>query len=472
MFDIVNFAKNGELFDGHYYLIRPLSVDGATADVWLALDTNTVKDVGRLSAIKHLRDWEYERIGLVVAIKIYRPQNALDIEGEQRFRDEYMIVYNCHHTNLIHPTHFSIFKDIPYLVLPYCKRGSSEQLIGNYKDNDTLWSYIEDVASGLDYLHHFTPPIIHQDIKPANILLDDTLHYSITDFGISAQRGGVQESYYDEENSGTLAYMAPERFKEDNEPIPQSDIWAFGATLYEIITGTVPYGEYGGKSQPDGKVRIKFPKDSVSVNIQKLICACLNKNPHKRPTARQLIEAAQKKRFLSEKSFIPAVSIAAAMLLVIACLSFVFNSPDATTEEYGDDSEINDDPIVKTILKNIDKQILRMDEYLNNHKYDAYDTKESNKIDGCLGEEMYIAILQQIDTLYDSHLNNVSEKLVNEMNQRRDSAVAMSERWKDSLENQANQFQQVGPIGMPKAEEARNRAEKLTRQLNRIKNKI
>ena len=160
------------------------------------------------------------------------------------------------------------------------------------------------------------------------------------------------------------------------------------------------------------------------------------------------------------------------MLLVIACLSFVFNSPDATTEEYGDDSEINDDPIVKTILKNIDKQILRMDEYLNNHKYDAYDTKESNKIDGCLGEEMYIAILQQIDTLYDSHLNNVSEKLVNEMNQRRDSAVAMSERWKDSLENQANQFQQVGPIGMPKAEEARNRAEKLTRQLNRIKNKI
>ncbi len=49
-----------------------------------------------------------EESGMMVAIKIYRPKNALDIEGEQRFRDEYKIVHNCRHTNLLQPTNFSI----------------------------------------------------------------------------------------------------------------------------------------------------------------------------------------------------------------------------------------------------------------------------------------------------------------------------------------------------------------------------
>ena len=185
MLNIQELADSGQLFDDHYALIRPLSIDGATADVWLALDMRTVSEEVQATVVTQLPDDEIEKVGLVVAIKIYRPQNALDIEGEQRFRDEYMIVFNCRHTNLIHPTHFSIFKDTPYLVLPYCKLGSSELLIGTKLTDNDIWDYILDVSSGLGYLHSLEPPIIHQDIKPANILLDDTHHYAITDLGIS-----------------------------------------------------------------------------------------------------------------------------------------------------------------------------------------------------------------------------------------------------------------------------------------------
>lgn len=103
MLDIEKFALSGELFDNHYKLLRPLSTDGGTADVWLALDAKTVKDRSCLDNAPNLSDEEVEELGLVVAIKIYRPKNALDIEGEQRFRDEYMIVFNCNHTNLLHP---------------------------------------------------------------------------------------------------------------------------------------------------------------------------------------------------------------------------------------------------------------------------------------------------------------------------------------------------------------------------------
>ena len=323
MLNIEEFADHNELFDGHYALIRPLSVDGATADVWLALDMNTVTEDIQFTDVAWLSDDEIEKLGLMVAIKIYRPQNVLDVEGEQRFRDEYMIVFNCHHTNLIHPTHFSIFKETPYLVLPYCKQGSSELMIGNKLDNDSIWRYIKDVASGLAYLHALNPPIVHQDIKPANILLDDTNHYAITDFGISSQKGGVHGFYSDEENSGTLAYMAPERFKEGAEPIPQSDIWAFGATLCEILTGKVPFGEEGGMKQADAKNNVKMPIiPGVSADIQKLIHACLSKNPDDRPTAEQLMEAAEEKEYpVKTRKFLYG-SMLALVLGLIACAIF------------------------------------------------------------------------------------------------------------------------------------------------------
>ncbi len=274
-----------------------------------------------------------------MAIKIYRPQNALDIEGEQRFRDEYMIVFNCHHTNLIHPTHFSIFKETPYLVLPYCKLGSSELLIGNELDNENIWKYIKDVESGIAYLIALTPPIIQQDIKPANILLDDTLHYAITDFGISSQKGGVHGFYYDDENSGTLAYMAPERFQEGTEPIPQSDIWAFGATLCEILTGKVPFGEDGGKNQKEFNAAMPVIPN-VSSDIQRLIHACLSLEPGDRPSAEQIIMAAEARQYpvKSKKTLFGAI-IVIVLALVVCATYFLSNSNEkieknqATPEE-------------------------------------------------------------------------------------------------------------------------------------------
>ena len=329
MLNIQEFAETGKFFDGHYALIKPLSVDGATADVWLALDMNTVTESFQATDIVKLHEDEIEKLGLVVAIKIYRPQNALDIEGEQRFRDEYMIVFNCHHTNLIHPTHFAIFQETPYLVLPYCKFGSSELLIGKKLENEDIWKYILDVSSGLAYLHALTPPIVHQDIKPANILLDDTHHYAITDFGISAQRGGKQGYYYDEENSGTLAYMAPERFQEGSEPIQQSDIWAFGATLYEILTGQVPFGEEGGKNQMESNAQMpNIP--NVSSDIQRLIHACLAKEPGDRPSAEQIKNAAERRQYpiKSKKLFYGSI-VAILATLVCSFIYFLFPQPQS-----------------------------------------------------------------------------------------------------------------------------------------------
>lgn len=133
----------GMMLDGRYKLLRPLSSDGGTADVWLALDTNTI-DEGYDEETDGIT--AKEDTGIEVAIKIYRPKNALDI-GDQRFREEFKIVFKCHHTNLVQPINFSIWNGIPYLVLPYCKEGSSESLTGKINDAESLWKYISDVSA-------------------------------------------------------------------------------------------------------------------------------------------------------------------------------------------------------------------------------------------------------------------------------------------------------------------------------------
>ena len=305
MLDIDTLMRTDQLFDGHYRLLRTLSTDGATADVWLALDVNTID--------KNASEGD-ESSGMLVAIKIYRPKNALDIEGEQRFRDEYMIAHECRHTNLLPPEGFSIYEEMPYLVLPYCEAGSAEQFIGHPQSVDDVWKFISDVASGLDRLHSNRPQIIHQDIKPANILIDNNGNFTITDFGISSKTSGSHGSYYDEFNSGTLAYMAPERFDDDPQPIPESDIWAFGATLCEILTGQVPFGEEGGLSQKNNNAAMTSLA-GLPAAIRNLIRACLQKDPKKRPTAAQIIEAARIKRF-PMKSKKPLVFILAGLLLL------------------------------------------------------------------------------------------------------------------------------------------------------------
>ena len=332
MLDIVKFAESGKLFDNHYKLLRPLSTDGGTADVWLALDANTVKDRSCLDNAPNLSDQEVDELGLVVAIKIYRPKNALDIEGEQRFRDEYMIVFNGNHTNLLHPTSYSIFEEMPYLVLPYCKQGSSEKLIGKLKKDCDIWKYIEDVASGLAYLHACTPPIVHQDIKPGNVLIDDIYNYAITDFGISSKKGGSHDYYYfDDENSGTLAYMAPERFNTETEPMPQSDIWAFGATLHELLTGNVPFGEEGGYAQTQKNVPMP-DAPGVSADIQRLIHACLAPDPDDRPTAQQLAVAARQKQYPVKSKKPLYITLAILGMVLVGGLSFLLGSSSEQEE--------------------------------------------------------------------------------------------------------------------------------------------
>jgi serine/threonine protein kinase len=258
------------LFHDRYRLLRQLG-RGGFSEVWLSEDTKT---------------------GIQIALKVYAPGTGLDEDGVKIFSREFSLVFDFNHGNLLRPSHFDICDKMPYLVMPYCERGSMVKRRGNMSEEE-VWLFLHDVASGLSYLHKQEPPIIHQDIKPDNVLIDGDGKFVITDFGISTRvRSALRKTMQRQHTGGgTFAYMSPERFSNDNTPLMASDIWALGATLYELLTVDVPFGEHGGFLQKNG-AEIPDIKGTWSSDLKNLVEHCLQKNVSDRPTGEQLVKHA------------------------------------------------------------------------------------------------------------------------------------------------------------------------------------
>ena len=262
--------QENALFGEHdrYRLIRLLG-QGGYSEVWLAED---------------------EQAGLTIALKVYAPGRGLDEDGVTQFSKEFKMVFNLNHANLLRPTHYDVFQRMPYLILPYCERGSSIKLSGKI-DEKMAWTFLQDVASGIAYLHAQEPPVIHQDIKPDNVLMDSSDSFVITDFGISAKVRNTLQSAGSK--AGTMAYMAAERFNTDYQPIKASDVWALGASLFELMTGKPPFGENGGLAQKRG-AELPVISGDWSPKLKEMVLRCLQEKTWDRPTAKAISEEARR----------------------------------------------------------------------------------------------------------------------------------------------------------------------------------
>lgn len=259
--------EQGALIADRYELISLLG-KGGFSEVWLAEDM--------LANIK-------------VAIKIYAPGVGLDDAGITLFTQEFSLVFDMNHTNLLHPTHFDCWQRMPFLILPYCQNGSAFKYVNSdtHISEEEAWKVLHDVAAGLAYLHGKNPPIIHQDIKPDNILISEEGRYMITDFGISARVRSTLKRSAAEMSGGTLAYMGPERFGPSPQPIMASDIWSLGAMMYELMTGFPPYSNHGGMLQKNG-ADIPLIEGEYSQKLKDLIYRCVALETWDRPTAEQI----------------------------------------------------------------------------------------------------------------------------------------------------------------------------------------
>lgn len=258
------------LFHDRYFL-QEMKGRGSFGEVWLARD---------------------EKLDIDVAVKVYI---ALDSRGVQEFTTEFKTAFGLNHPNLLHAYHYDTCEDRPYLVMPFCP-SSAIDLIGNV-DEPTMWHFIHDVASGLEYLHGMG--IVHHDIKPDNIMRDADGKFLITDFGISVKFRSTLRRNSEREvkaetvsKGGSIPYMAPEMFSEEAGAVNATDIWALGVTMYEMMTGELPFFGQGGVMQQNG-ARIPEVHGDWSDDLKTIVKMCLEPQSWDRPSAKDLVGYAQ-----------------------------------------------------------------------------------------------------------------------------------------------------------------------------------
>ena len=247
--------------------------------------------------------WD-EILDMEVAIKIYI---ALDARGIQEFKSEFRTTFALSHPNLLHASHFDVIEKRPYLVMPYCPE-SADQLVGKISEVEA-WQFIKDVSSGLTYLH--SKDIIHRDIKPDNILRDSNGDFLITDFGVSVKmrstlrKNSVRE-LSESATQGTIGYMGPEMFASDASAVKATDIWALGASVYEMLEGELPFFGQGGGMQMYG-AELPNLKGPWSAALKNVVHSCLEKDTWVRPKAEQLADYA--KSMLNGSDIVPVLSV-------------------------------------------------------------------------------------------------------------------------------------------------------------------
>lgn len=262
--------SEGYLLDNRYQFERYIG-SGTFGEVWVAVDKAT---------------------DLEVAIKVYI---SMDETGFQEFKKEFQISFELNHSNLLHANYLGVNADDkrPYLVMPFCPNGSVSSHIGSMSEAD-LWRFIRDVASGLAYLHSKNPPIIHQDIKPDNILILRNGDFVITDFGISKQlRATLRKSAKSLNSAGAISYMGPERFSKQYQAVKASDVWSMGASIFELATGELPFCGMGGSLLKQGADMPELPEE-YSETLNMVCQACMTKETWNRPTAQQIADFATK----------------------------------------------------------------------------------------------------------------------------------------------------------------------------------
>ncbi len=240
-------------------------------------------------------------INRIVAIKVLPSILLHDDTFIGRFKREANVIAKLEHLHILPLYDYGEEGGRPYIVTRYLEGGTLDTIIrkGPMPWQDVV-RIINQIASALDYAH--SQGVIHRDIKPSNVMLDKQGNAYLTDFGIAR----VQEAAAELTGStviGTPAYMAPEQ-ADGAPPTPAADVYALGCTLFEMISGRIPYPAETPIAQLMAHVQRPTPSledlnPSIPEDVARVVRRAMAKYPGERymsagELAKELSEAAEK----------------------------------------------------------------------------------------------------------------------------------------------------------------------------------
>jgi serine/threonine protein kinase/PhoPQ-activated pathogenicity-related protein len=249
------------------------------------------------------------RLNREVAIKVLHAYHASDPARIARFVREAQSAAKLNHPGIVQIYDVVQTGDRMALVMEYVRGESLDQYLKSHPDL-SLEAKIEmaaQIAETLDTAH--VAGIIHRDVKPANVIIDELGRVKLTDFSLARLVDCSLTPLTGENNVlGTPAYMSPEQCL-GKEAVPQSDLYSLGVVLHQMATGSLPFDADNylalmrhHTDTPPTPVRLLKP--SLPVALERLISKCLSKNIEKRPSSG--LEVAQALRMMLREDFVDA----------------------------------------------------------------------------------------------------------------------------------------------------------------------
>jgi eukaryotic-like serine/threonine-protein kinase len=267
----------GTVIDGRYKVLHRLG-SGGMADVFLAED---------------------DQLGRKVALKLLHRRFSEDPGFVERFRREAQAAAGLQHPNVVSVYDRGAYDGTYYIAMEYVPGRSLKQVIRDDAPLDPVRAIdlTIQILKAARFAHRHG--VIHRDLKPHNVIVDDSGHVKVTDFGIA--RAGASDMTETGSIMGTAQYLSPEQ-AQGHAVSASSDLYSVGVVLYELLTGHVPFDAEAAvtialkhvSEAPTAPTRIN-PR--IPPELEQVVLWTLNKNAADRPKdADELIGALESAR--------------------------------------------------------------------------------------------------------------------------------------------------------------------------------
>jgi hypothetical protein len=193
---------------------------------------------------------QQKRLSRQVAIKVLPRDLASDPTFAERFAREAQLLARLNHPNIVKIHDFGLAEGMSYLVLEHIDGSNLRQLMamGRLSPEEAL-RLVPPICAALQYAHDHG--VVHRDVKPENVLIDQAGAVHLADFGIARLIGKDAPGFTltsHQQRVGTPHYMAPEQVQTPAQVDHRADIFGLGVMLYEMLTGSLPLGRFAPPS--------------------------------------------------------------------------------------------------------------------------------------------------------------------------------------------------------------------------------
>jgi hypothetical protein len=251
--------------------------------------------------------WD-ESLQRPVAVKLLDARSRQDDTYARRFVQEARAIATWRHENIVQVYYAGAEEGLYYYVMEYIDGLDLSRLLAQHAGPGQRLPDAEvvrigrAVAAALDYAH--ARQVIHRDVKPANIMIAGDNRIVLTDFGLAlaAHTGTIGETF------GSPHYIAPEQARNSAQAVPQSDLYALGVILYEMLTGSPPFDDPSATTLALQHVLLPPPaprslNPDLNAAVELVLLQALHKQPHARYPSGQALMAA-----LAAALAVPAVA--------------------------------------------------------------------------------------------------------------------------------------------------------------------